>query len=108
MDHTIIQYQLRKNMCCSESYDYKKMWGVYLKFMSETDAFINCKLLKEKSFKNLINSWAKTPDGWMTKEGVGVEARFYKRKNYIWRCHMSQHKLIAKVADKLRRIQWKW
>jgi len=107
MDHTVIQYQLRKNMNCDESYDYIKMWGVYLRFMCETDEFKELPLIKYKTFKNLINSWVKTPDGWLIKEGRGVEARFYKRKNYIWRCHMSQNKLIAKVADKLRKMRWK-
>ena len=113
MDHSVIQYHLRKNMCCSEKYDYIKMRAVYIKFMSETDLFIGIPILNPKTFKNLINAWSNSPDGWLIKEGRGVDARFYKRDGYIWRCRMPQNKLIAKVAGSisrmnLRSIKWQW
>lgn len=118
MDHSGIQYQLRKNMCCSESYDYEKMWAKYIKVRREYIQYMTADearkhpLMKPRTFKDLINLWAKAPDGWLIKKGVGKNARFYKRKNYIWRCHMSQNKLIARVAKKLRgmkrSVKWKW
>ncbi len=105
MDHSTLQYQLRKNMNCDESYDFIKMRGVYTRFMCETEEFKELPLIKTKTFKNLINSWSHSPDGWLVKKGVGVEARFYKRRGYVWRCRLSGKDLGKKAVDKLRGIK---
>ena len=120
MNHNAIQYKLRQHMFCSESYDYKEMRSEYIKVRNEyirnmtVDEANKHPLITKKTFENLISLWANSPDGWLIKKGRGVNARFYKRRGYIWRCHMSQDKLIKRVAKKimsmtkLRSMRWRW
>lgn len=108
MDHSVLQYQLRKHMNIDQSYTFAGMRQVYINLMSETEEFKELPVMKEKTFKNNINAWSHSPDGWLVKNGTGESARFFKRQDYVWRCRLSRKKLIAKVADKIRSVKWKW
>lgn len=78
MNSSVLQYQLRIHMSYGRQYTFAGMQFLYVQVMNQ-DPFILCVRVSEKTFRNKINEWSNVDEGWLQKEGRGINARYYKR-----------------------------